>query len=399
MGQLGFPVEPMARTTLQDAARVLIVASPAEIARVEPLLAGSGLDDVSCLALDNGWPVPAVDLKLTRLLIIEVDPASASSMQRLAAIRESHPDVTVVAAIWNATVSLVRTIVRQGVADVVSLPLDPEEMLQVALDVMARRGAEVVQPAVGAPLVCVVRSVGGCGATTIATHLAAALGERDPTGRGALLADLDIQFGTVTDYLGMAPHGRLSDLLEAQGRLDEELLRSVAAESSGSLAVVAAPESIMPLEQIDTDQLLKIIQLFRHQYGVVVLDLPADWTSWTLSVAAAADVILMVTELSLPSLRQAKRRLELFRSVGIEDGTVQIVVNRAEKRLFGSIDTADVAKTLGHSVIGSVALDQALVSAAQNQGCLVGELRRKSRFATDIDTLADRVRARLDGQS
>ena len=96
----------------------------------------------------------------------------------------------------------------------------------------------------------------------------------------------------------------------------------------------------------------------------------------------------MVVETTLPSLRQAKRRLDLFRSVGIEDSAVAIVVNRAEKRLFGTIDLTDVSRTLGREVLGSVALDQQLVSAAQNQGKLVGAFRAKSRFATDIARLA-----------
>jgi len=393
MGDVAFIADRMSYSSLRDGSNVVVIASAAETQRLAPMVAGSALPDLRILAVDSDQPVPAGQLDQALLLILEVDPASPGSMQRLAAVHDSYPQLALVAAIRNPTVALVRTLMRQGVADVVALPLDTDEMLQVSLDAVARRGADIQQAAVLAPLVSVVRSVGGCGATTIATHLAAALGETDPAGKDALIADLDIQFGTVTDYLGVTPRGRLSDLLEAHDRLDDDLLRSVAMSAADRLAVVAAPDAIQPLERIDIDQLLKVIQLFRRQYGSVVLDLPADWTNWTLSLATASDAIVMVVELSLPSLRQAKRRLDLFRSVGIEDRAVQVVVNRAEKKLFGSIDLDDVAKTLGHAVLGSVALDHPLVGAAQNQGQLVGAMRGKSPFVRDIAKIADLLRA------
>ncbi|WIW90618.1 AAA family ATPase (plasmid) [Sphingobium sp. V4] len=393
MGAPDFPADQMKHAAPGEGPRVLIVASPREIAPLTAVIEDGGLSGVMALPLDSDEPLGGAQLGRARLLVLEVDPGSSASMQRLTRVAEERPGLIVIAAVRDATVSLIRTIVREGVADVVSLPFDPQEVLQATLDAMARRDGDTRPPTTLAPLLSVVRSVGGCGATTVATHLAGALAASDTSGKGALVADLDVQFGTVTDYLGLAPNGRLNDLLEAHGRLDEELLKSVVIGAGEQLSVVAAPDTIMPLEQIDTDQLLKVIQLFRQQYGMVVLDLPADWTSWTLSAAAESDAILMVVELSLPSLRQAKRRLDLFRSVGIEDSAVHIVANRVERRLFSTIDLSDVARTLSHPVLASLALEEPLVSAAQNQGQLVNAVRPKSRFATDITKLAALLRS------
>jgi pilus assembly protein CpaE len=214
-----------------------------------------------------------------------------------------------------------------------------------------------------------------------------------------VIVDLDLQFGSVADFLGVKPRGNLADLLGVENRLDEELLRSVAGEAEGGLSVIAAPDAIMPLESVDTDDLLRVLTLLRQQYDYVVLDLPANWTNWTLSAALAADAILMVVELSIASLRQARRRLELFRSVGIEDRAVEIVVNRVEKRLFRTIGLDDVARTLGHAVLGNIALDAPTVSTAQNQGTLVGSVRRKSRFVADLTEIGQQLRAGLLARS
>jgi pilus assembly protein CpaE len=241
-------------------------------------------------------------------------------------------------------------------------------------------------------MVAVARSIGGCGATSFATHLAGDLAAHDASGNGVIIVDLDLQFGSVADYLGIRARGNIADLLGAHERLDEELVRSVTSQTPGGISVIAAPEVIMPLESVDTDDLLRLLKLLRQQYSYVILDLPANWTNWTLSASLTADVIVLVVALNLGSLRQAKRRLELFRSVGIEDGAIEIVVNRVEKRLFRTIDPGDVSQTLGHSVLGTIALDAPTVSAAQNQGVLVGDVQRKSKFVTDMARIGKLLR-------
>ncbi|WP_255326193.1 AAA family ATPase [Sphingobium sp. EM0848] len=372
--------------------RILIIASADHIG---PLAQADGLGKVRGLhleTLDRDAPVSDALLKSAALVFIEVDPGNAASMHRVSDIRARMPNLPLVAAINGASVSLVRTLVKEGISDVVSLPFDIHEILQVALDTAARQEAATGQSSRLAPMVSVARSIGGCGATSIATQLAAYLSTQDVSGRGAVIADLDLQYGSVADFLGVSARGTLADLLHAEGRLDEELIASIVGRTNSGLSVISAPETIMPLESVDSDQLLKVIRLLRQDFGYVVLDFPPDWTNWALSAALASDVILLVVELSVASLRQAKRRIELFRSIGIESDAIQIVVNRVEKRLFRTIDLNDVSETLGHRTLGSVTLDAPLVSTAQNQGALVSDIRGKSRFCKDIEKIGELLR-------
>lgn len=370
-------------SALLNSSRILVVASPEHITALSQASDISKFPGMRSVALERGAAVPEELFGDASILVIEVDPNDRASMNRVGKIRESHPHLPVIAAINGASVSLVRTLVREGISDVVSLPFEPGELLQVSLDAVARRDMAVGEATALAPLIAVARSLGGCGATTIATHLAADFAEHDPTGRGVVIVDLDLQFGSVAEYLGVKPRGSLADVMAAGDRLDEDLLRSVATEAGGGVSIIAAPEMIMPLESVETDVMLRMIGLLRQHYAYVLLDLPADWTNWALSSALAADSILLVAELTVPSLRQAKRRLELFRSVGIADRAVDIVVNRVERRLFRSINLGDVADTLGRPVLGSIALEP-LTSTAQNQGILVGQMHRKGHFQTDI---------------
>ena len=378
---------------LRNSPPILVAASAPYLRALTDAGSAEAIAGFQPLALDPGAPMPQGALADAAMLVIEVDPNDRGSMQRLGQIRDSHPDLPVVAAIHEASFSLARTLVRQGISDVVALPFDLNELLQVTLDAAATREGTVRTAPTLAPLVAVARAVGGGGATSIATQLAADLAAHDSSGRGVVIADLDLQFGSVADYLGVRPRGSLADLLDAQDRLDEEFLRSIATDAGSGISVIAAPDAIMPLEAIDVDGMLRIIRLLREQYGYVVLDLPANWTNWTLSAALAANSLVLVVELTIASLRQAKRRLDLFRSVGIEDRNVQIVVNRVEKRLFRTIDLADVEQTLGHAVLGSVALETPAVGTAQNQGKLVSQLHRKSRFAGDVMRIGELLRS------
>ncbi|MFM6829261.1 MAG: CpaE family protein, partial [Novosphingobium sp.] len=278
---------------------------------------------------------------------------------------------------------------RQGVLDVVSLPFVFEEVFEAAVSTLSQESQEPHKPAVLAPLIAVAQSISGCGATSIATHLAAELGRGPGSSRGVAVVDLDLQFGAVADYMSAAGKGSVLDLLDAAERLDDELLRSISRQVDSSVSVFAAPEAIPPLESVDTDQLLKVLTILRRTYDYVIIDLPSNWTNWTLSALSAADAILMVTELSLGSLRQAKRRLELFDNVGIDRSRTLVVVNRMQRRLFKTIDVDDIHATLAREVVGNVALDDPTVSSAQQQGLLVNAIQRKSRFYTDVQNVAD----------
>ncbi|MBC2666292.1 AAA family ATPase [Novosphingobium flavum] len=371
---------------------VVVVASAKHAAELSRRLDSKTFPGLILVEREAGEAIAAHELHGAALVVIEVDPDSPASIDRIARIQDTPGHAPVIAAIPNASVALVRTLVRGGIDDVIGLPFAPDELLEAALGVLTSRSVKARTETRLAPMIAVVRSIGGCGATSIATHLAPALAEA--SGKSAVVVDLDMQFGTVADVLSAQGRGSITDLLDAGHRIDDELIRSVTRTSEDGVNVIAAPQDIVPLESVDTDQLLRVLDQLRRTYGYVVLDLPANWTNWTLSSALAADAVLLVVELSVASLRQAKRRLDLFRSVGISRDHVAVVVNRIEKRLFRTINLGDVADTLHHPALASVALDDPVVGSAQDQGRLVRALHRRSAFGSDLAKLAE---ALLDG--
>lgn len=355
-------------------------------------------DEYSSLAfellhIEADAPVTSELVGDAELLVVELRADDPQSMQRLTGLRTRWPDLPLIVAMRDADFATTRALIRQGVDDVIALPVQRGEFDDAVNNLLALSAKSTEASVDLAPVVAVAQSVGGIGATTVATHLAYFLGANSP--RGCCLIDLDLQFGNAASYLGRPASLTMEHLLAAGERVDGELLRSVAAPGPDGVAVIAAPDKIAPLEAIDSERLMRVIELARQQYDHVILDLPGNWANWTLSAIDKADLILLVVDLSIGSLRQARRRLTLFEETGIDADRIRVVANRVEKRMFRTIGVNDAADALHYPVFASIHSDYAVVQSAQDQGVLVGSVARKNKVAADLSSLSDLVVAAL----
>jgi pilus assembly protein CpaE len=185
------------------------------------------------------------------------------------------------------------------------------------------------------------------------------------------------------------------DLVEAGERLDGELLRATMATHPSGLKVVAAPHSMMPLDAITSDQALEMVDIAKTEFGTVFLDLPANWTNWSLSLLAQADLVLLLTELSVGGLHRARRQLDLLREQELNSVDLRIVINRFEKGLLKTVRESDVLKALGRSVSYTVTNEPLVMHPATERGVPIAEIKRKSAIAKDLDMLESGVAAAL----
>jgi pilus assembly protein CpaE len=307
-------------------------------------------------------------------------------------VRSEHPELKIIAAMARADVALVRMLVRQGISDVAELPFVPDELAAQILNVSSEN-PEVATSAALAPVYCVVRSVGGCGTTSVLTHLASALAASDDSRHGVCLVDFDIQGGEVANQIALVTPVSLGTLLEAGDRLDDDLVAGAVQPSRYGFSVLAAPDAIMPLEAVSLAQANAILTALRRSFSMVLVDLPADWSNWSLSIASEAHALLMVADGSIASLRQARRRIDLLESVGIEREKILVVANRLERRLFRTIGAQEISQALRSNVVATLADEGALLRTAQDQGVLLSETAGRSGFVRTINALAAQIRA------
>lgn len=296
----------------------------------------------------------------------------------------------VIALLRDGNVPLIRQLLQSGVKDVLGLPLQTADLKAALEQLRDNMNAGLGGDQGRGKVVSVIRSVGGVGATMIATQAASLQAERDrAVGRDTCLIDLDLQFGNAATYLGIQPPLTIKTLIDAGIRMDRALVRSVAARASTGVHVIAAPSDIVPLEAMNADQLIQMVDMASQEFSTVYLDMPASWTNWSLSLIARSDLVILVIELTIASLRQARRQLELLSMQGLGDVPVMVVVNRVQKKLFKSIDLGDAERAIGHPVSVSVTNDFPLVSTALDQGVSIYSLQKGSKVAKDMEGLID----------
>jgi len=384
--------EPNSWTIRRPGAAVELVLSQEEVLTAEfgaSVVGGWSLDTTKLGAEE---PIPEEIAKRARVIVIEVCTDRPASLARLVRLHHDNPSLAVIAAVRNATVPTMQALLRAGIKDVIALPLvrnDLETVLDRMREEIERSAAQATPTG---KVVSIIKSVGGVGATALLTQAAALYAKREgDRGFQACLFDLDLQGGNAATHLGISPALTVSELLDAGKRLDSSVLASVAAEHASGLRIVAAPADLMPTDTVGTDQICDIVHLATAEYRTVFLDLPSDWTNWSLSLVAQSDVVFLIVELSIASLRQAQRQLALLLKLGVASEKVQVVVNRVEKRMFQQINLKDASDTIGRQIGLSVTNDFSLMNTALNRGVMIGDIKSKSAVSRDLNKLLDAI--------
>lgn len=333
-------------------------------------------------------PIDPEDLAGSAAAVIQVDPGEPKSMKRFEEIAAATR-TPLIAAAYEPPLALVRQLVRAGAHDVVPLPLDIDDLETSLLPIrdQIKRNTSSAQSANG-KMVCAIKSVGGIGATSLLTQVAIRASENEAKfGREVCLLDLDLQFGNAAFQLGLRPQLTFFDLIEAGGRLDGELLRATTTAHPSGLKVIGAPTSLMPLDAVSSEQIIEIVEIAKREFGTVFVDLPASWTNWSLSLLAQADLVLLITELSVGGLHRARRQLDLLREQDLASVDLRVVVNRFEKGPLKRVRPGDVQKALGRDVSYTITNEPLVMHPAIEQGVPISDIKRRSAVGKDIDML------------
>lgn len=362
----------------------------------------SGVDgDVSSLvgARAGGMPIQLsivpvtdwidpVDMAAAAVAVVQVDADTPASVKRFERLARTH-ERPLIAACYEPPLALVRQLLKAGAHDVLPLPLvldDLEASLAPLRDMPPAIQEDV--PITGGRLVSVIKARGGIGATSLLTQLACRFAVSEARfGREVALLDFDIQFGDAAFQLGLPTRLTVSDLIEAGPRLDGPLMRSAMVQHSSGLHVAAAPTAMLPLESLTNEQVIAITDRAQRDFRTVFVDLPANWTNWSLSLVARSHAVLLIADLSVAGLHRARRQIDLLSEQGLGELNLKVIINRLEKGLFKSVKTADAERVLGRPVAFTVASDPELMDAASSQGLLVGEIKRKASLVRDLDSI------------
>jgi pilus assembly protein CpaE len=212
------------------------------------------------------------------------------------------------------------------------------------------------------------------------------------------LIDLDLQFGTDALYLDLDNRIALSDLLESPDRVDRELMNSVMGHHPSGLELLAAPREVVTLESLHATDLERCLKLVRGEYGTTFLDLPLAWTPWSYAAVQNSDLVILVLQLSVAGVRQARRQIETLQAQGLGGVPVKVALNRFEKGWGKSVDVGDAEKALGRKFDYFIANDYNTVNDALNQGVALSVIKKKSKVEQSLQKMIDDAIKTITGE-
>lgn len=333
-------------------------------------------------ALERLLPQPP---ELVLLDASEVAPGQAELLEPLA---RHYPDASFILLTRAPQHELLIRAMRVGMREVLQLPL-VHRALHEALDrIEIERGVTALRE--GRAL-AFMSCKGGSGATFLATNFGYALAAL--AGRKVLLLDLHGQFGDATLYVSdQKPGMTLSDICSQIGRLDAAFLESCLVHVAPGYGVLAAADDPALATQMKPEHIDAILRVARQHYDYVLLDVGRQIDALSLRALDQADAIYPVLQLALPDIRDGRRLLDIFRSLGYPAERTRLIVNRYEKG--GKLRLADLEQALGAEVLHTVPNDYLAATDSVNQGIPLLQLARNSPVARSLAELVEAVTER-----
>ena len=262
-------------------------------------------------------------------------------------LTSSRPDVGVVVVTRELSTELLQHALRAGARDVVTLEgVDSvshavDRVGNVVAGLTSRLGA--TSQAERGRLVLSFSTKGGVGKSVVATNTAVGLARR--SDKPVAVIDADLQFGDVAVMLGLPPEHTVIDAAAAVGHGDPELVRSLTAEHDSGLLVLPAPIEPSSADQVRPEQMFGIVRSLQEFCGFVIVDMPPHFDDLVLSLIEAADEVLLIASMDIPSIKNLKVGMQTLDLLAVAGPKLHLVLNRANSKVL--LEISEIEQTLG----------------------------------------------------
>jgi pilus assembly protein CpaE len=329
--------------------------------------------------------LPMGVVKNAHLVAVEFGDDPAKGLALVKDLHDRLPRMTILAASENSSLEFMRSTLESGASDLVSMPLTARELHRVLLKFTQVQAATPAQPDKPGEVITVLGARGGLGVTTLAVNLALRL--QTLANASVAIADLDLQRSDVAAFLNMQPIQSWGATVGVGADLDETFVRGIVTRHSSGIYVLVAPNEIEEAEGVGPEEVRATVSALRSAFGFTVIDTPRTLTGTTLAALEQTDVALLVTDLSVPGVRAARRVRELLVEVGVPSERLQLVITDVSP---GPVKVEDLVRAVGREPLGRIARDVENANQAMNEGVLLNGAPN-SPLAKSIDDLAAKL--------
>ena len=238
----------------------------------------------------------------------------------------------------------------------------------------------------GTRLISVLGCKGGVGTTFLTANLAYLLAQ-EQTGQ-VLIVDLDLRYGQMVYFFDAKPKYTLIKAIENSEHLDSAYLQSLFFQYDKNLQLLPAPTRLEEAENITPEHLEKTLRHLKHlrYFKFILVDAGHQLDEINLKALELSDNVILVANQSIPALSNAKKLLELFQLLGLENLNLEIWLNSWQKH--GDLTVADVSAFLGKEIKGTVSYDSEQVGRSINEGQPLTKMSPNHHICRDLEGMA-----------
>ena len=245
---------------------------------------------------------------------------------------------------------------------------------------------------------------GGTGKSTVAAAFAAELARRN-LDKKIVLVDFAVQFGAQAPIFGIqnqpnsvAQLAKMSLADIANIRSQQEMLDFVQLKPVGqnaNLYLLLAPSTPTELPAISMEISAEILSTLRRMFDYVVIDLPAQITNESITAFQMSDLIFLVCEPELLSVRAARQLIQLLNdpTFAIPYDRIKVVINKIwgkkERNAWGTmlVKREDVEAFFPDMVVARFPYETQFLHEHISGGHPIGSLEAKADFLVELRKL------------
>ncbi len=333
----------------------------------------------------SDMPAPSAAIAANGIVIVETSHEECGPF--LEFLASNRPQTATIVVGDDLPANAVRALLQLDVSDVISSRASAEDLIKRAQNLN-----DQLKASDGTTTSCwaFIGAVGGSGVTTIAIESAFAIARR-PEKPSVCLVDLNLTDGMAAAYLDGQRRLDLAAVCRAPERLDADVFEALSWKHPLGVTLVSAPRDPDAEDAATNDGVLAILDTACSLYDHVFLDLPRHRQPWTQAVLTASDEVMVVSELTIPSLHAAADTagyVDRLRDGGEE---TRIVLNRMinDKRNRHAISIDKAERAIGRNINATVSSDWDAARSAVNLGKPVADVMDKSALVKDVVTFVD----------
>lgn len=363
--------------------RQINIALDVEDPREAKLLAQvlEGLPEVRLLGSLNG------KRPMTPLHVVVTGSAGgAPAHARLESLRQRVPDAQLFYVSRDLSPEHVVEVMRAGASEFLPAPVSAARLAEAVERVRARLLSE--EPETRGKIVSFVSSKGGLGATVLAVNTAVAMART--SGRRVAFVDLSLRAGDSAVLLDLAPKTSVADVCRNLHRLDYSLLGEAYAQHESGLYYLPAPREPEEAEAVTEEAAGRVLRMSQELFDFVFVDCASMGTeSCTRAAFLGSQHIFVLSDLSLPAVRNTARLTRVLHNLGVEGDRVEVVVNRYLKGGFPSV--GEIERTLGRKIFWLFPNEFGGVMASINRGRPLVEGEPSAPFSKSIREFVEKL--------